>query len=232
MLPLRPNTIVLGLLLWLAVGTLNPARADEPVATNFELLKSMTDEISEELIAGFPADVAGRDLVLAPAARDERYEFLTSVFTRSLTEKGFRAHDPAARSAADSTRGGNPAGARSAPASGLNIEFQITDFDLRYTKIYRKYLIAGKKVKRSADVRVTARLVDPRDGLVVWMGEAVRSHDDVFPYGEIDEVEVGLYSFTKPSRETRKWGRVVEPIVVSGIIVGLIYLFFSNQSGD
>ena len=45
-------------------------------------------------------------------------------------------------------------------------------------------------------------------------------------------VEAGLYSFTKPERETKKWGRIVEPVVVSGIIVGLIYLFFSNQSGD
>ncbi len=229
MLSIRGNIFVLSLLVLLTVGTCGLASADESARTNFEILKTMNVEISDELIAGFPADVAGRDLILAPAARDERYELLANVFVQALSANGFRAHEPVAKNPADTT--GTPgASVRVAGASDLNVEFQIIDFDLRYTKIYRSYLIGGKKVKRSADVRVTVRLVDPSDGLVVWVGEAFRSLDDGFKYGEIDEVEAGLYSFTKPSRDTKKWGRIVEPVVVTGIIVGLIYLFFSNQT--
>jgi hypothetical protein len=231
MLPLRRITLVLCLLVLSTAGISSLAGAAEPATTNFDVLKKMTTEISEELITGFPSDVAGRDLILAPAARDERYEFLTSVFTQELTARGYRAHDPVVKNPADTTNAGSSS-LRPAGQSDLNIEFQITDFDLRYTKIYRKYLIGGKKVNRSADVRVTVRLVDPTDGYIVWVGEAFRSIDDSFSYGEIDEVEAGLYSFTKPERDSRKWGRVVEPVVVSGIIVGLIYLFFSNQSSD
>lgn len=229
MLSFRRNITVFCLLVSLTVGTWGLARADEPTKTNFETIKTMTIEISDELIAGFPAEVAGRDIVLAPAARDERYELLTNVFTQSLTGKGFRAFEQVAKNPADTT-GATTSAARAAGASDLNIEFEIIDFDLRYTKIYRSYLIGGKKVKRSADVRVNVRLVDPSDGLIVWVGEATRSIDDVFKYGDIDEVEAGLYSFTKPSRDTKKWGRIVEPVVVTGIIVGLIYLFFSNQT--
>jgi hypothetical protein len=231
MLPLRRISLVFCLLVITTAGISEWAVAAESATTNFEVMKSMTTEISEELVAGFPPDVAGRDLVLSPAAIDERYEFLTSVFTQVLTAKGFRAHDPVVKNPADTTAAGSNS-PRRAGGSDLNIEFHITDFDLHYNKIYRKFLIGGKRVNRSADVRVTIRLVDPSDGYIVWVGEAFRSHDDNFSYGEIDEVEAGLYSFTKPSRETRKWGRIVEPVVVSGIIVGLIYLFFSNQSGD
>jgi hypothetical protein len=232
MLSFRRSTLVVCLLVSLTVGTWSMACADEPVATNFEILKTMIVEISDELISGFPADVANRDLVLAPAARDERYEFLTRNFTGSLTAEGFRVHEQVIENPADTTEAKNSSIYRAAGTSDLNVEFQIIDFDLRYTKIYRSFLIGGKKVKRSADIRVTVRLVDPSDGLIVWVGEAFRSHDDGFPYGEIDDVEAGLYSFTKPSRETKKWGRIAEPVVVTGIIVGLIYLFFSNQSGD
>jgi len=81
------------------------------------------------------------------------------------------------------------------------------------------------------DFRLLAKLVEPANGHVVWMAEASKSYDDQFSHDDIDEVEAGLYAFTKPPRESRNWGRIVEPVVVSGIIVGLIYLFFSNQ-GD
>ena len=118
---------------------------------------------------------------------------MTRNITQSLTAKGFRAHERVVKNPADTTAAENSSNYRPAGSSDLNIEFQIIDFDLRYTKIYRSFLIGGKKVKRSADIRVTVRLVDPSDGLIVWVGEAFRSHDDGFPYGEIDDVEAGLY---------------------------------------
>jgi hypothetical protein len=72
-------------------------------------------------------------------------------------------------------------------------------------------------------------LVDPTDQSVVWIGEAERSHKDKFSYGDLEEIEAGSFMFTKPEQKSTSWGKVVEPVVVSGIIIGLIYLFFSNQ---
>ncbi len=46
------------------------------------------------------------------------------------------------------------------------------------------------------------------------------------------QVENDLFTFTKPEKKATNWSKIVEPVVVSGIIVGLIYLFFSNQSSD
>jgi hypothetical protein len=204
-------------------------QAKEPVTTNFEIMKALTTEISEELISGFPADAAGHEIRLSPSGTDERYEFIANVLTGTLTRNGYRAFAPMAAAPRDSlgavwiteTREGE-----------FRLEFQAIDFDLRYPKVYRSYLIGGKKVKRRAEVRLLVRLVDPADGLVVWVGEASRAHDDQFSYGRIEEVEAGLYSFNKPPRSSRKWGKVIEPVAVSAIVVGLIYLFFSNQSSD
>ncbi len=65
-----------------------------------------------------------------------------------------------------------------------------------------------------------------------WVGEAESSYEDSFPFGRISEVEDGAFAFTKPPRDGTNWGKIVEPVVVSGIIVGLIYLFFSNQTDN
>jgi hypothetical protein len=183
-----------------------------------------------QLISDFPEGKTPAALRMSPVGRDERYEFIGNILVKSLTSAGYRAYTALPLNPSDSTSAAPPAGV-AAEREGLRLEYQVIDFTLRYPEIYRSYVIGGKKVKRSAGVRVQARLIDPADGLVVWTGEAADAYEDVFPYGAIDGVEAGLYQFTKPPRDSRKWGRIVEPVVVSGIIVGLIYLFFSNQ-GD
>ena len=86
-------------------------------------------------------------------------------------------------------------------------------------------------MKRKADVGLHIKLVDPVDHSVIWLGDAAKDYEDQFSYGQIADVEAGTLAFTKPDKTSTKWGKIVEPVVVSGIIVGLIYLFFSNQNG-
>ncbi|UCG53146.1 MAG: hypothetical protein JSW58_06230 [Candidatus Latescibacterota bacterium] len=208
---------------------LSVVRADEPVKTNVEVAKTLTNEVVDELLSSIPRDIETREVWLEPRGNDERYQFVSNCFTGTLTAKGIRAHDRGAAVVTDST--GLYTGwdiGQSEPT----LEFHVLDFNLRYTKIYRSFLIGGKKVKRRADVSLLAKLVDPADGLVVWQGEASRTFEDQFSYSKLPEVEAGLYDFSKPPRDSRSWGKIIEPIAVSGIIVGLIYLFFSNQSGD
>jgi TolB-like protein len=203
--------------------------ANAQVKSNLDVARTMTLEVSEELVSGFPDSIARRDVHIAPFGSDERYEFIATMLTEALTAKGYRAHLPVRAAPTDSAaRAAAPAPSNQ---TGLRLDFTAIDFSLAYPKIYRSFLIGGRTVKRKADVRVFARLIDPADGLVIWTGEAARSYEDRFPHGELATVEAGLYQFTKPPRESRNWGRIVEPVVVGGIIVGLIYLFFSNQ-GD
>lgn len=214
----------------LATVTMTPPgilHAKEPVKTNLDVIKELTTEVSEELISGFPADVAGREIRLAPTVGDERYEFIADVLMRTLTVNGYRAYTPVVQNPGD-TLGGVQFTARH--DGELRLEYEAIEFDLRYPKVYRSFLIGGKKVKRRADVRLLLRLVDPVDGLVVSVSEAARSSDDQFPHSWIEEVEAGTYSFNKPPHSSRKWGTIIEPLAVSAIVVGLIYLFFSNQS--
>jgi hypothetical protein len=76
-----------------------------------------------------------------------------------------------------------------------------------------------------------ATLAGP-DGRVLWFGEAQRERRDEFDYGDAARVEEGSYQFARPVMPSGGWGRYAEPVFVTGIIVGLIYLFFSNQSDN
>lgn len=206
-------------LVGLVAGGATPGWPDEPVVSNMELMSRLTGEAVEKLLAQVPKSVDARDVVLVPYALDERYEFIDNVFTRILTSKGYRVYaGPGSNNNSQSTR------------EGFVLEYQAMDFSLVYPKIYRAYLIGGRRVQRTADVKLMAKVLDAHDDSVVWIGEAGRSHKDQFGYGELATVEAGVFAFTKPPRQTTNWGKIAEPVVVSGIIVGLIYLFFSNQT--
>ncbi len=110
------------------------------------------------------------------------------------------------------------------------LEYETLEFSLAYEKVYRSHLIGGKRVKRRADLKVLAKLVAVSDAEVMWIGETSAERSDQFSFGDVDRVEAGTFQFTKPAHPTTGWGKLVEPVFVSGIIVGMIYLFFSNQS--
>jgi hypothetical protein len=221
-MPFNPYRALLCCLLVLAVVPVAPATAEhDEVVSNLELMTQLTGEAAKELIAGVPANATMGDVLLVPHEASDQYEFMDIVIARVLTAAGHKVYEAAGSP-------GKPPGGASETA--LRFEYQALHFELSYPKIYRPFLIGGKRVKRSAEVRLLAKLVDPTDQSVVWIGEAARSHDDQFSYGRLTEVEAGTFEFTKPVRSSTSWGKVVEPVVVSGIIVGLIYLFFSNQS--
>jgi len=119
-----------------------------------------------------------------------------------------------------------------APANpgNLVLTFQNVAFGISYPDVYRSHLVGGKHVKRTAGVRVHATLTDGGSGRVLWVGEAARERADEFEFGDSARVEQGLYQFSRPVLPGSSWGKIAEPVFVTGIIVGLIYLFFSNQS--
>ena len=196
------------------------ARADEPVRTNIDVMKLVTNEVIAEVLAGFPQNLAVSELILAPYAADAKYDFMAQVFAQTLTERGYK------------TFTSQKDGIRDAGPERLTLQFQALDFSLRYPKIYRSHLVGGKVVERRAHLKVMAKLLDPKDSSVVWAGEATKNYEDKFSFSQIDEVEVGEFDWVKPPRKNTNWGKMVEPVVVSAIIVGLIYLFFSNQSSN
>jgi len=144
---------------------------------------------------------------------------LNNVFISVLSQEGVQVFQPTPTPEAPESR-------------PLSLEFRAITFSLAYTDVYRSWLIGGKKVKRRADIRLMVTLTDTTNGAVVWVGEGVRAHSDAFAHKNLPIVEEGSFTFTRPAIPSSGWGKLAEPVLVGGIIVGLVYLFFSNQSDN
>ena len=114
----------------------------------------------------------------------------------------------------------------------FSFSYQIIRFALTYPAIGRSHWIGAKEVDRLAEVGVFAKLIELERGEIVWVGDTQKKYDDTIAYSILARVEDPQLEFTRPQRNEIRVSRVVEPVVVTGIVVGLVYLFFSNQSND
>jgi len=110
--------------------------------------------------------------------------------------------------------------------------YRIIKLSFEYPRISRKYWLGAKMVERDAKILVFAQVEDMATGDIRWVGESEKNYSDEISYSLLDRVEDKEYEFTMPDRKELKWGKIAEPVVVTGIVAGLIYLFFSNQSNE
>ncbi len=114
----------------------------------------------------------------------------------------------------------------------VRLEFQIMEMRIAYTSVDRVAFWTGKEVERRGSCVLTSRLVRSRDDEVLATTQQEVVMADRFDYDLLELLASDNYSFTSPELVERDWSKSTEPYVVTGMMVGLIYLFFSNQSGD
>ena len=77
--------------------------------------------------------------------------------------------------------------------------------------------------------RVSLSLQLEAGGELVWTGEASRVLTDRVEKRRIKALQSATYSFAKTEVDEQSWGKYVEPMIVSSVLGGLVYLFFSNR---
>jgi hypothetical protein len=112
------------------------------------------------------------------------------------------------------------------------LEYRILELQIAYTGLDRSALLVKQDIERHGACVVYASLLDDRSGreLATTQQEALLA--DRFPKDLQALVASDSYPFTAPELKTREWSKSVEPFVVTGLVAGLIYLFFSNQSSN
>jgi hypothetical protein len=96
---------------------------------------------------------------------------------------------------------------------------------------YRNAWFGEKRVVRESRVRLFARLVDNNGHSILWADQTEKRDRDEIPAAALPVLEdTNPPDYLKVSLPPQRWNKVVEPVVVTGIIAGLIFLFFSNQS--
>lgn len=183
----------------------------QPPPTNFELVRSAARLAATQLATGLrPVEVEG-SLALRLVGNHPGGFLVENALSGALAEAGRTV-----RARPDST--------------GPVLEFEVVDLGLSYPDVHRRAWLGEKRVEREARARLFARLVDQVEGTILWADQAeAKAHDEV-RHADLPALEEKSGAeYLKATVPETRWNKLVEPAVVTGIVVGLIVLFFSNQ---
>jgi hypothetical protein len=114
---------------------------------------------------------------------------------------------------------------------GEILRFRVVDLGVTYPKSKRALLLLGpKSITRLTGAHLRVTHVTGPEGAVKGVADGEWHNIDRFPGSVRPYVEGANYPFTRPEMKPAPWGRLVEPAVVLGIVSGLVYLFYANQS--
>jgi hypothetical protein len=199
----------LGLGVWCGA---TPVRAD-PVPTNYELVRATAHEACAKLVQNLRGHTTTERLTVRGVGTSPGNFLVENTLTSALTEAGFQVKT------------------RADTANGSVVEFEVVDLGLAYPDVHRSALFGSKRVEREARARIFARLVDGERGQVVWADQAEGRRRDEVSAKQLPELEEqNPAEYVKATLPPDRWNKVVEPVVVTTIIAGLILLFFSNQN--
>ena len=200
----------------------SPSGTGERVTTNFDILENLSGSVTNELISNMPNLPPDALVHLMKDKGVGEVDFvLENAMLVTFRNAGIKVtqENPRERMPDEAI-------------PSYRLSYQIIRMSLAYPKISRQYWLGAKEVERSAEIDLFAQLVDVRSGDIIWVGDTHKEYEDVIGYSLLEKVEDPEYGFTRPERKELRWSRLIEPIVVGGVVVGLVYLFFSNQSND
>ena len=192
--------ICLSLLAGPAAAALPPTNLDLAVQT----LEKAVDEALLDLPAGDGIDWSA-PIFLSPAARHEANWLVEHVAARRLHAGGRQV-------AADSS------------AAAYSLSYRVLDMGVTCQAGLR-----GKDVSRSSRVTLSLRLSRVEDSALLWNWEKSHSSEDRVPKKHIDLIQHDSYKFAKADIEEQSWGKYIEPVVLTSVLGGLVFLFFSNR---
>lgn len=121
-------------------------------------------------------------------------------------------------------------GAVEAETPEFVLRYRVLHFEISYPKNYRTSPLGSRKVQRRVSVSLVGSLLQGARENVVWVGDGSSERLDTVPAGKLALLEGSDFPFTQPTLQTRGLGKLVEPALVSGIVLGLVYLFYTNQN--
>jgi hypothetical protein len=183
-----------------------------PLRSNLDLVVDTVDLAAEAALARM--DAAGADVDwsqpvwLGAQARHEANWLVEYALVERLAARGFRV-------VLDST-----AAAPAAP----RLRYRVVDLGVE-----GRSGLWGGQIQRHCRAAVGLSLTRSPDQTLLWRDEAKADLEDRVPKSSLALAQDTAYGFAKTDLEARTWGRFVEPAIVSSVLGGLIYLFFSNR---
>lgn len=175
---------------------------------NIDLVSGVVRQVVDQALADMrmPDDGGNVTLLVVARTRHSGNWLVEHQLASGLLDRGVKVRLDSARSGQTSCRLG----------------YRV--LDLRVTGEGR---LVSSSIRRQAYAAVTFRL--SKGDVVLWQEEYSATAADRVPKQRADLLENPRYSFADTDLNTQSWGQFIEPAVVSTVLGGLVYLFFSNR---
>lgn len=211
-----------------ASWTSGACAAAEPVAiTHGMALDSVAAVVATDLLDGASLP-SGAPIFVSERTPGDTLGLLTR---RMVTLFRARGHEVRLMEAAvaGATEPESAAAATSAPASALRLELQVDGSGVSYVRRIGGFPFGTKAYERLAAMRASATIVESGSGTVLWTRTSTRRSTDVVPKNQIRYAGSGSGSLNPPL-PPGGGSRWLEPLIVIGVVAGLVVLFYSNRN--
>jgi hypothetical protein len=112
---------------------------------------------------------------------------------------------------------------------GWMLNLRPMEMGVTYAQTRRSWVLGGRQVPRVASCEISAVLVDPEGAAVFTSREGSRLESTVSP-SDIVVLESSTEEWANGKLSEDESGNILEPLVVTGVVTALVYLFYSSRS--
>jgi hypothetical protein len=187
---------------------------------NLAVLRDLTREVMADAVDRMDIP-SGSHVYMQQVDQHEASWLVQSVLLEELTDRGH----------AVMTGGMSAAEEGAETPETYEVAYRIVSCETTFPRAWREWVIGSRKVERRAAVDIQFQLSDA-SGAITWAGSVERERREIVPGSRVQELATPGQSFTAAEIEPGGWDKVLEPVIVAGIVGGLIYLFYTSRSTD
>ncbi len=202
---MNPTSNSLALVLIAIAAVTAIGQESDPVLTNEQVVsKAFRDVVGHAGILDGLIDIRVEPVVASPGRP------LYNGLTEALAARGISVH----------SRGG---------AAPKSMTIEILGFDFRYGRGKSRGFLRAPMIKRIFDARVRISLTEIRNGQLLGAEDLAVSYADELNPAVERLIKSRDIPELAPALPVSGWTRIVEPVVVTAAVGGLMYLFFANR---
>jgi len=221
---------LLGLTALLVVAGAPGAVAESELPkTHGAVLDSVAGMVATDLLRGVSIP-AGRAIRITTPLPGDTLGFLRQRIVEHLRQGGTEVRLVPTRATAELGMAEDPPLRQGVDSTDLLLNLEVRSAGVSYVRALRKFPVGVRGYERMASMQVGASLVDPSSREVIWAKSASARAVDVVRKGDLAYAQSG-YAGLNPALPRAGGGtRLLEPLIVVGVVTGLVVLFYSNRN--
>jgi hypothetical protein len=192
--------------------------------THGMMLDSVATVVAADLLRDVPS-TSGRGVVVTLPVRGDTLGVLAQRLVERLRAQGVPVHVAGRGIAADSASLGGEA----PPERPYEMGIRVDGSGVSYLRRIRSFPFGVKGYERLAALRASLTMIDPKTGVVVWARSSSGSAVDIVRRRDLMVASAGSGGINPPIPPGGGF-RLLEPLIVLGVVSGLVVLFYSNRT--